>query len=82
MKFNCTGCGACCLDVVGLLPAKPDRSCMNLAADRKTCLVYETRPMICRVAETRPEAMTEGDWFATNETACRTLRAHYGIPEV
>lgn len=82
MKFNCTGCGACCLDVAGMLPAKPDRSCVNLGADRKTCLVYETRPLICRVDATKPAAFTLSQWRALNERACVTLREHYGIPEV
>lgn len=79
--FPCTSCGCCCWDVVGLLPAKPDRSCVNLAADRKTCLVYDSRPLICRVSETRPEVMTEAEWFAANTAACIKLRAHYGIEE-
>jgi len=79
--FPCTGCGACCLSVAGLLPAKADGSCVNLAADRKTCTIYETRPLICRVDAMKPKELTTPEWHELNRLACIRLRAHHGIPE-
>ena len=51
--FRCTQCGCCCR-MVGLLKdfpykSKADGSC-EMLQDNK-CLVYETRPSICRVDE-------------------------------
>lgn len=80
--FPCSGCGACCLAVSPLLPAKADGSCLNLGADRKTCTIYADRPDVCRVDKMRPAGISENGWHALNLASCVALRQHYGIPEL
>lgn len=54
MKFNCSGCGACCRRV-GTYPeftepVNPDGSCSHLTTENQ-CSIYDKRPLICRVEE-------------------------------
>lgn len=56
VTFPCTGCGACCARVKGEswlseLPIRPDGSCANYDYRTKKCIIYDTRPDICRVTE-------------------------------
>lgn len=79
--FPCSGCGACCREVRGLLPAKADGSCVNLMPDMKTCAIYDSRPDVCRVEKMKPEGLSLNGWYAINLESCVKLREHYGIPE-
>ncbi len=47
-KWQCTHCGACCLQVQSLLPefALPGGRCLNLMNDNH-CAIYERRPSVC-----------------------------------
>jgi Fe-S-cluster containining protein len=75
--FACNGCGACCRQVRRVRPdwpARPDGACIHLTADNR-CAIYETRPAVCRVAESRPARMTVELWHALNARACAQLMA-------
>ena len=55
--MNCTFCGACCAQVRGepwlsQLPIRADGSCANYDRWTKQCMIYETRPDICRNDDT------------------------------
>tara|TARA_Y100001963_G_C6537296_1_gene333843 strand:+ start:198 stop:539 length:342 start_codon:yes stop_codon:yes gene_type:complete len=50
MKFLCSGCGACCMNVIGSnLPHDENGVCDHLDRKTKKCSIYETRPEECRV---------------------------------
>jgi len=53
MSFPCTSCGACCARVKGpykeWLDLRPDGSCVNYDRATKECMIYETRPGMCKV---------------------------------
>jgi Fe-S-cluster containining protein len=75
-KWRCTGCGDCCRTLGNLnLRAWPelraldrgDGTCRFLDAASR-CMIYETRPLLCRVDQTRPALM--------NATSCTIIRNH------
>lgn len=76
MKFQCSKCGACCrrAGLFGLMPSREDGACIHLAEDN-TCMIYETRPEICRVermAERNREMfdMSTKEYFAFTNNLC------------
>lgn len=78
MSFDCSKCGACCRLVRFMDPTWPTRadgSCIHLNADN-TCAVYETRPAVCRVDESRPAGMTVAEWHALNAAVCKQLKGN------
>lgn len=86
MKFPCTSCGACCAKVSGpyteWLPAlgypiRADGSCSNYDRWTKECMIYETRPDICRVEKICPTGMSMQEHFDKVEQHCD--RAHLQV---
>lgn len=55
LKFPCSQCGACCRNVhLSEVTAYLDRGdgiCHHYDLNTHLCLIYETRPEICRVGE-------------------------------
>lgn len=89
-SFPCSGCGACCRMVMGRaktilaeyndIHTRPDGSCEKYDLATKRCTIYETRPLICRVDDLRPEGTTVADWHAEVEAYCDvTHRIVYGV---
>lgn len=76
IKFKCTSCGACCrrAGLLGLMPQREDGACINLD-DNNQCMIYETRPDVCRVdvmAEINRHEMNMStvDYFKLSNTIC------------
>lgn len=62
LRFQCSGCGACCRRVSRMKGFDPDwiledGSCMHLLEDN-SCTIYEDRPLFCQV---------DGDWEARED---------------
>jgi Fe-S-cluster containining protein len=79
--FPCNGCGACCrlAGKTGLVPSKPDGSCVFLAED-DSCLIYEARPSFCRVDERKPPGVSVEEWYRQSARACNELQEKLGMP--
>ena len=80
--FACTRCGLCCHHAGDVSdfpePVDADGVCARYDRTARLCTIYEHRPLVCRVADLRPEGVTEVDWFAANEAACRRLAEIHG----
>ena len=86
MNFPCTGCGCCCRviswadDVVVrddpdhplYFPYTHKNGVCEKLIDNK-CSVYETRPMMCRIEESRPEKEDKINYYNRNIRACNML---------
>ena len=76
--FQCTSCGACCARVQGhyvesLKPyggVRVDGSCANYDRWTRECMIYETRPDICRVEKICPTGLDMQDHFDWVEQYC------------
>lgn len=86
-KFLCSGCGACCFVAVKnkLMPDRGDGWCIYLAQDNKTCTIYDTRPLLCRVDKTFEQLqehqleLSKKDWNIYNTRICHTFIDDLGI---
>lgn len=84
--FPCSGCGICCTyikeieDIAHL--ADESGRCRNLGPDNKTCLIYETRPFICRIDEVGKHLMVSRSvWHEVNRSVCHYIHQRfYGAP--
>ncbi len=57
-----------------------DGACAYLTPENE-CAIYETRPRVCRVDDSRPDVLTQAEWYRRNEGACQTLHLRvYGAP--
>jgi len=79
--FPCTRCGACCRNLgKSSLFSQLDRGdgvCRHLDVNANLCLIYETRPKICRVSDMYAAFQDQLSWtayVALNQQACRELR--------
>lgn len=87
MKFQCSGCGACCRRIKDAVahsahitalkfPYNWDESgkCEMLLEDN-TCMVYENRPLLCNV-EKVAELMgyDKEEFYKQNYRACLTMQ--------
>ena len=91
MSFPCTSCGACCALVTGPPRAVlggmgwvlPSGACKNYDPATRRCVVYDTRPDICRVDAVKPQGMSTEDWYEKVEGYCDwSHRAVYGTERV
>jgi Fe-S-cluster containining protein len=88
-KFLCSGCGACCRQIAtkGLMPDRGDGACINLHEDNKTCKIYETRPLLCRVDDLFSKmkdykpSLDQKKWNIYNTRMCHSLIDEHGISE-
>lgn len=86
MKFNCTGCGACCKLVpdqvleMFQLPRAEGGGCGHLVEDK--CEIYETRPDVCDVRKMWEQNHRAGysweEYCAMTEKLCGTLQGMVG----
>lgn len=87
-KWRCTGCGDCCRMLWNKnLKAWPelraldrgDGTCRFLDAASR-CMIYETRPELCRVDQTRPvEQLASHCALVRNLHAASRLAHHAGL---
>lgn len=74
MTFPCVECGLCCQRVGHLpLPSDDEGVCLNYDRASKRCLIYEERPLICRVEESGPKGLAQFTWYRLNIDACERL---------
>jgi hypothetical protein len=78
MEFLCSKCSACCRNIIDLgLPHNGDGICLNLNKKTNECLIYETRPDICKVDRMFEKhfksKMTKKEFFIKNTEACHQL---------
>ncbi len=84
--FPCTSCGACCClaylraDLLAGhgISTRADGACEHLAPGNR-CGIYEARPPVCRVDESRPWWIKEGEWHMLNAAHCNALQEALGI---
>ncbi len=85
-KFQCTNCGACCLNI-SMVPEMqdfvlPSGRCKNLDKDNKTCMIYDNRPILCRVDDLGNYLRLGSSWTALMHVTCNTLHEKvYGVPQ-
>jgi len=86
--FPCTGCGACCRRV-GLVAEtryldRGDGACRHYDDSRKSCGIYEHRPLVCRVEPYFDAHFAQRyDWdefVALNLAVCAQLAAQDDVP--
>lgn len=86
MAFPCEACGRCCQHVRSLLDddGRPldrgDGTCKHYEPVTKKCLIYDVRPLICRIdalyeVAVRPTGATRMEWYEANIEGCRELQA-------
>ena len=79
MEFKCSACGACCVLAgrLGLMPADPiSGACIHLDPQTQRCLIYETRPAICRVDvmyASRYNEMSKTEYYKQSTLVCHQL---------
>lgn len=78
--FPCTGCGACCR-VAGLFghPSFDGKKCLFLDDRTNLCLIYETRPEICRFGAKKPPGQSLALYAEDAADGCNLLQEHFGI---
>ncbi len=82
--FKCERCGSCCRNLIkSEIYAYLDRgdgTCKYL--QRNICLIYDKRPLICRVDEGYKEIfknmMTIEEYYKINKQVCKKLRKMEG----
>jgi hypothetical protein len=84
MDFLCSQCSACCRNIGHLnLPHNGDGICLNLDKKTNKCLIYETRPDICRVNKMFEKhfktKMTKKEFYIINTEACHKLIEKEGL---
>ena len=86
--FPCTRCGACCRNLgKSSLFSQLDRGdgvCRHLDVNANLCLIYETRPKICRVSDMYAAFQDQLSWtayVALNQQACRELQSGHVIKQ-
>lgn len=74
-EFPCTQCGACCRAAgrAGLMPSKPDGSCVHLGDDNR-CTIYEDRPYFCRIENLVFTEDRRGRVYREQAFACNQLQ--------
>lgn len=86
-NFPCNQCGACCRNVNLAKETeyldRGDGICVNYDEVTRLCLIYQTRPSICRVDEHYVnffrEVMEWESYVSMNMNACEILRAKDGV---
>jgi Fe-S-cluster containining protein len=79
--FLCKKCGKCCRSIRGnLLYQELDDGtgiCIFLEKETNLCLIYENRPLKCRIKEAYEiffkDSMSEEKYYSLNLEACKIL---------
>ena len=82
LSFPCTSCGLCCKNL-GLSSEasklnRGDGTCLHFDDNTNLCLIYEDRPLVCRVEDYYAKYLSEtfewNDFVALNLEVCETLQ--------
>ena len=82
LRFPCTSCGLCCKNL-GLSSEasklnRGDGTCLHFDDNTNLCLIYEDRPLVCRVEDYYTKYLSEtfkwDDFVALNLKVCETLQ--------
>jgi len=79
-KFNCDGCGLCCLRAPKILTSldRGDGLCKYFDTNTHECTIYESRPLICNVDKFydkwMKDRMTREQWHKLNYCACNKMK--------
>lgn len=84
-KFYCDKCGICCRNLKGIDLYKDldrgDGVCVFLNEATKLCIIYEDRPLICRVDDMYEEYfsshISKEEYFDMNYKACLELKRKF-----
>lgn len=88
-QFICDKCGLCCKyliksvdkDLVKSLLSEDEQSCKYYNDIKKTCNIYEDRPLICKVDDlydkVLSEFMTKEDYYTNQYQCCKLLKDKY-----
>lgn len=84
MKFPCTSCGACCREAVrlGCFSSLDGTSCVHQVGEIgqvSHCLIYETRPAVCRVEANKPVEVSLIDFYKHIAETCAALQVVEGL---
>ncbi|GAA8811036.1 YkgJ family cysteine cluster protein [Helicobacter pylori] len=78
-RFPCTSCGLCCKNITGIIELiefdAGNGVCKFL--DLKTCKIYESCPLICRVDEVHKKLYPNiplKEFYAKNAEVCNALQ--------
>jgi len=79
-EFNCRKCGKCCRNIDLLVPEldRGDGVCEHYNDNSKLCMIYETRPFVCRVDEVYKrhykDKMTVFEYYKIQDDMCKNFR--------
>lgn len=59
-------------------PVRADGACVYLDQLNR-CSIYEVRPLVCRIDESRPPEMSIEEWHRLNADGCETLQIREGL---
>lgn len=74
--FDCDGCGKCCRNVGQLPLPSVDGTCRLYDPTTNRCVIYHTRPLICRVDMYHVLMDTQlslEEWHRVNKEACKQI---------
>lgn len=83
--FKCDQCGLCCMrldkhEETAYLH-NGDGICIHLDREKKTCKIYEERPMICRVDDYYDmylkDTMDREEYYRLNHEACGQMKKEW-----
>ncbi len=85
--YPCTGCGLCCKHIGSISELKDydlgNGVCKYLDVLTNSCVIYDTRPDICRVDkmfdDVYHEFFSKRDFYVKNAEACNSLQLIHKI---
>lgn len=86
--FPCTQCGECCRrvhlsDLTQYLD-RGDGTCRHFEPATHACLIYESRPAVCRVdagyGGDLAQALSRDEYYRLNATFCNEWQEQAGLP--
>ena len=85
--FPCTGCGLCCQNITGIKELEDfnlgNGICKYFDKQNNICLIYETRPDICRVdlmfEKEYYKYYNKEEFYKLNAQACDILQEKFNL---
>lgn len=87
--FPCSGCGLCCQNIAFVDELKSfdngDGICKYFDINLKFCIIYESRPDICKVDKMFElkyhKYFSKKDFYTVNADICNQLQTLYGVAQ-
>ena len=80
-SFPCDKCGLCCRHVNRVELADKDGVCKYLDTSSNLCIIYERRPLFCRVDEYYDkfykDEITKEEYYIINLEYCKQIKTHW-----